>query len=81
MDKDLKNLLETGTGKKLKKFLLGHYLRLKNIDSVEECETDKDQALAFKSQKKAAEIIKGILSEISDMTADVPGDSDEDYGL
>jgi len=60
----LQELLKSDAGKPIKQFLLSHYLRLKSIDNIKDCETEKAQALEVKATKKAVEILKDILSEI-----------------
>lgn len=62
--KELKNLLDTTSGKELRGFLLAEYNKLKNIENVKDCSSAADQALELKSQKKAAEKLRDILSKI-----------------
>ena len=62
--KELKKILNSEAGKPIKDFLLVHYLRLKSIDNIKDCDTIEEQALEIKAAKKAAEILKDILSQI-----------------
>ena len=68
MIKELKTLLDSESGKELKSFLLGEYNKLKNIENVKEYSSAADQALELKSQKKAAEKLREILSVIMTIT-------------
>lgn len=61
---ELKKALETSVGIGLQEFLVEHALELYKLSSVKDCENAEDQALEFKSSKKAFEMLKNILLEI-----------------
>ncbi len=80
MIKELKTLLDSESGKMLKGFLLEEYNKLKNIENVKEYSSAADQALELKSQKKAAEKLREILSVIMTITEQKEvGKSKDDY--
>lgn len=82
--KELKKTLNSEAGKPIKDFLLLHYSRLKSIDNIKEYETIEGQALEVKAAKKAAEILKDILSQIIDIESfeEKPkGDEDKFFQL
>lgn len=67
MDEQLKTLIKSENGKLLHDFLLEEYKKFSRIDYVREYETDKAQALEFKSHKKALQIVGDILCKIIDI--------------
>ena len=67
MDLDLtqiKQVLESGAGEHLKKYLAFKLNELKDIENVKDIENADDQALEVKSQKRAYDKLKEILLEI-----------------
>jgi len=62
---EIKNFLESGTGKQLKRILFENILELENIQNIKELSNAEDLALEIKAQQKAAKQLRKILSQFS----------------
>ena len=67
---NLKEFLDSNNGKEFKEFLLNECKNVNNIKNVRLHSSAAAQALEFKAQLKAGEILNSILSKI--MTLDSP---------
>ena len=72
MDLDqIKKVLDSGSGKSLKSYLMIKLDELKSIDNVSEKETAITQALEIKAQKRAYLKLKEILQDLMTFSEDV----------
>ena len=73
MLEELKELLKSEKGTDLKMFLINEMEKMKDIDNIKDYSDAKTYAIEIKSQKKAYEKIKNILSllEIIEKTKDI----------
>ena len=67
----IKKILDSGAGKSMKAYLTSKLNELRSIDSVEEKDNEKEQALEIKSQKRAYNKLKEILKEIMTFSEEV----------
>lgn len=74
----IKEVLDTDVGLELKDYILNEYFELCNIKNVKDCESPEAQALEIKAQKKAAVIVRKILSKIMSVPEDVIRDKELD---
>jgi len=61
---NIKQFLDSASGKEMKDLLLAKYRELKSIDNIKDCETPTAQAIEIKANKKAAEKLRNILEVI-----------------
>lgn len=62
--KSIKRVLDSGSGKALKEYLLIRLAELKSIDSIDEKDTPTHQAVELKSQRRAYYKLRDILKEV-----------------
>ena len=64
-DDEIKNFLESSSGRELKRILFENILELENIQNIKELSNAEDLALEIKAQQKAAKQLRKILSQFS----------------
>ena len=62
--KEIKQILDSSAGQSLKDFLQNEVDILDSLEALNEYPNAEEQALEFKSHKKALIIVKGILSQL-----------------
>ena len=62
--KEIKQILDSGAGQSLKDFLQNQVDELDSLEALTAYPNAEEQALEFKSHKKALIIVKGILSQL-----------------
>ena len=67
----IKKTLNSGSGKSLKTYLISKLNELKSIDSIQEKDNEKEQALETKAQKRAYSKLKEILLDIMTFSEEV----------
>ena len=66
----IKKVLNSGSGKALKDYLLTKLYELRNIENIKEYSTVAKQALEVKSQRRAFIKLREILKDIMDISED-----------
>lgn len=64
----LKQTLNSDTGRELREYLLRELNKLQHIDSIDEKDTAEEQAIEVKAQKRAYIKVKEIYDKIMDLS-------------
>lgn len=63
---NIKKLLNSGTGKELKSFLINEVEKLNSINNLKDLDNPEELAIEIKANKKALKILRDTYSQILD---------------
>ena len=77
-NEQIRAILNSGSGRALRKYLIRKMYELRDIKSVKDIEDPANQAIELKAQTKAYEKLEEIFTEIMDMNEEVKGKDERD---